>query len=71
MSDRIEFVLEGKELKDAEKWIKKQKKKYPIELTTVGERFSYSFMPSGLGVFVSVHDAYTGKKKNVTDVNAW
>ena len=71
MENKIEFVLEGKELEKAEKWIKKQKKKYGDNVGTIGDRFSYRFIPTGLGCIVCVCDALTGKEKSVSDTSNW
>ncbi len=65
------FTLEGKELKRAQKWIKKQKKKNGDHMGAAGGRFSYVFNPTGIGTGVSVIDNLTGKTKDVTDYDSF
>lgn len=68
--DKLIFTIEGKELKAAKKWIKKQKKKNK-KVGTIGDRFSYEFAITGIGIGVSVKDALTGKSKDITDYDKW
>lgn len=35
--------------------------------TTIGDRFSYTFIPTSVGVFITVKDFYTGKEIELTD----
>lgn len=67
----LTFTVEGTELKQAEDWIKQQKKKHGDQCGTVGDRFSYIFNPTGIGLAIIVKDAYSGEEKNVTDFSSW
>ena len=68
---KLTFTVEADELKVAKKWIKKQKEKHGSEVGTVGDRFSYKFTPTGLGVIVSIVDALTGESKLLTNFDNW
>jgi len=69
MKEKI-FKLEGKEYKAAEKFIKDQMKK-DDSLPTAGERWKYSFIPTGLGTQVSIKDLLLKEEKDITDWNIW
>jgi hypothetical protein len=60
------FELDEIQIKKFEKWRKKQMKKDP-RMPTAGERWTFSFTPSGLGTIVSVTDQATQKKLDLTD----
>ena len=66
----MKFILEGKELKAAKKFIKKQKKK-DGRIATAGERWTYSFTPTGLGTVVKIKDELLGDKKDLTYWDCW
>jgi len=66
----MEFKLEDKELEDAEKFIKSQKKK-DNNIPTAGERWTYLFTPSGLGTSVRIQDELLGDIKDITDWDCW
>jgi hypothetical protein len=66
----MEFKLEDKELEDAEKFIKSQRKK-DNSMPTAGERWTYLFTPSGLGTVVYIKDELLGDTKNVTNWDWW
>ena len=68
--EKLIFTIEGKELKSAKKWIKKQKKKNK-KVGTIGDRFVYEFSITGIGIGKSVRDCLTGKSKNITDYDKW
>jgi hypothetical protein len=68
--DKLVFVLDGEELKAANKWMKKQRKKNK-KAGKIGDCFEYVFSFSGIGVGVSVKDALTGKSKDITDYDKW
>ena len=51
--------------------MKKQKKKLGPEEGTIGDRFSYKFTPTGLGVIVSVIDALADESKILTNFDNW
>jgi len=65
----MKFELLGKELESAESFIKKMKK--DDMLPTAGERWTYSFTPSGLGTVVYIKDELTGEKLDITDWDCW
>ena len=67
----LTFTLSGKEYEKAQKWIKKQKKKHGTKIGTIGDRFSYRFTPTGIGIGVTVIDALSGEEENVTDYSTW
>lgn len=67
----LTFTIDEEEYKIAKKWMKKQKKKHGSEIGTIGDRFSYKFTPTGLGVIISVVDALTKKSKVITNFNNW
>lgn len=60
------FELDDTQIKKFEKWKKKQTKK-DSSLPTAGERWTFCFTPSGLGLIVSVIDQVTKKEKDLTD----
>ena len=66
----MNFILEGKELKAAKKFIKKQSKK-DNRMPTAGERWTYSFTPTGLGTAVTITDGVLNETKNITDFDCW
>ena len=66
MKDNIVFELTYEESKKARDWIKKHKMECNLRAGTIGDRFSYSFTPTGLGVLSSVHCA-CGASENLTD----
>jgi hypothetical protein len=70
-TQQIIFTLESKELKDAQKWIKSQMKKHGKNIGTIGDRFSYRFTPTSIGVGISVIDNLSKEEKNVTDYSCW
>ena len=67
----LTFTVDADELKKAEEWMKKQKEKHGSEIGTIGDRFSYKFTPTGLGVIISVVDALTKKSKVITNFDNW
>ena len=66
----MEFKLEGTELEAAEKFIEEQMKKND-SMPAAGERWTYSFTPTGLGTAVSIKDGATGESKDITDWSWW
>jgi hypothetical protein len=55
----MKFKIDDAEEKAIEQWQKKQMKKDPIRFT-LGERWEYRFLPTGLGIIVSILDGATG-----------
>ena len=64
------FELDGVHIKKIEKWMKKQIKKDPTQYT-IGERWEYRFLPTGLGTLISVVDGATGDKLEVEGTENW
>jgi len=64
------FKLESEELKASKEFIKDQMAK-DDKLPTAGERFAYTFIPSGLGTMVSIKDLYLDEKKDITCWDWW
>lgn len=67
----LTFAIDKKEYKIAKKWMKKQKEKLGPEVATIGDRFSYKFTPTGLGVIVSVIDSLANESKILTNFDNW
>lgn len=67
----MKFELSKKEEKLIEKFEKKQRKKDPDEMGSVGGRFSYIVTPTGIGILVGVRDNLLNEEKDVTDFNNW
>ena len=65
--EELTFVVETSEQDKANEWIDEQVEKHKHKGVTSGERFGYQFIPTGLGVCVSVIDLLTGESKDVTD----
>lgn len=65
--EEITFVVSISEQDKANEWIDEQRETHKHKGVTSGERFGYQFIPTGLGVCVSVIDILTGKSKDVTD----
>ena len=60
------FELDEDQIKKFEKWKKKQKKKDP-SMPTAGERWTFCFTPTGLGMICGVTDEATNDKIDLTD----
>lgn len=71
MRDKTIFILEDRELEQTNQWIEQQKKKYGKKTGALGDRFSYTFSPTGLGTVIIVKDHFTGEEKDVTDYDIW
>ena len=69
--EEITFVVSISEQDKANEWIDEQVETHKHKGVTSGERFGYQFIPTGLGVCVSVIDLLTGKSKDVTDPFNW
>lgn len=64
------FELTEDEEKKVDKWIKKQKKKDNSSFT-LGERWTYSFTPTGIGIIKKVIDNKLGEELDITDYDWW
>jgi hypothetical protein len=60
------FELDETQIKEFEKWKTTQKKKNP-SMPTAGERWTFCFTPSGLGLIVRVIDQETNEEIDLTD----
>lgn len=60
------FQLDETQIKKFEKWKKKQKKKDPTTFTA-GERWTFMFTPTGLGLVVHVKDNLINEEIDLTD----
>ena len=67
----MKFELNEKESRRAKKFIKKQRKKNPDEMTSIGGRFRYQFTPTGEGTGIVIEDCLLEKEKNITDYSCW
>lgn len=65
--EELTFVVSISEQDKANEWIDEQVEKHKHKGVTSGERFGYQFIPTGLGVCISVIDLLTGESKDVTD----
>ena len=64
------FKLESTELEAAQAFIDAQMEK-DSHLPTAGERWTYSFTPTGLGTIVSIEDNLLHDTKDLTDWTWW
>ena len=62
------FELDETQIKQFEKWKKKQTKKDSSNFTA-GERWSFTFIPSGIGLMIHVKDNITNDEIDLTDWN--
>lgn len=63
---QTQFVITAEEAATIEKWTTKHGKKCKLPPTTIGDRYTYCFTPTGIGVLVSV-ECVCGKKKYFTN----
>jgi hypothetical protein len=64
----MKFELTPEEEKQVEKWKKKQQKK-KADSFALGERWTYSFTPTGMGVITVIHDNLLDEELDLTDYN--
>jgi len=64
------FELDDDHVKKIKKWMKKQIKKDPLQ-PTLGERWEYRFIPTGLGTLISLKDGATGDILSVEGTENW
>jgi len=64
------FKLESKELESAEEFIDEQNKKNS-SFPTAGERWAYTFIPTGLGTIVLIKDLLLKEEKDITCWDWW
>jgi len=67
MTNKIIFELDYEESKRATDWIKKHNKKCKLSSGTIGDKFSYIFTPTGIGIF-STLNCPCGESFNRTDI---
>lgn len=69
--EKITFELDVEEVKRAKTWIAAQKQKHGSNTGTMGDRFGYQFIPTGLGVIKYCLDLGTGEKECLSDLTNW
>lgn len=67
--NRMNFVLEGKELESASEFIAKHNDE--VYTGAIGDRFSYTFTPTSLGTMVSIRDAISKDSQSITDFDVF
>ena len=67
---KYSFELDENETKKFEKWKKKQMKKND-KLPTAGERFQFSFIPTGFGMITEAKDLLLNETIDLTDFDNW
>lgn len=65
----MKFELTEEQTKQAEIWIK-ERLKIKMESGAIGGRFTYKFIPTGLGVITIIKDI-DGTEINLTDFERW
>lgn len=60
------FELTKEQAAKFEKWRKKQLKRNP-QIPTAGERWTFSFTPTGLGTVVKAHDGLFDEEYDLTE----
>jgi hypothetical protein len=61
------FTIDNEDIKKISKWVKQQKKKNNHNFT-LGERWSYIFTPTGLGILISIKDNLLDEQYDITDI---
>ena len=56
------FPITEEEHKKIKEWIDKQMKKHPGSGGAIGGRFTYEFLPTGVGTAGTIIDSFTGDK---------
>lgn len=68
----IVFKIQDKELETAEAFIKKHRSSCGSKHNlTLGEYFTYTFMPTGIGTAKTIKCNLCGEEKNITDYDCW
>ena len=62
------FPITKEEHEKINAWIDKQMKKHPGNGGAIGGRFSYEFVPTGIGTSGTVIDGFTGDKFNFQEL---
>ena len=71
-SKDITFKITGAELNKVNEFKKKHKESCVCKQNlTLGEYWTYSFIPTGLGNVVSIKCNLCGEQEDVTDVDNW
>lgn len=63
------FTISEQDKKKIQEWKKTLPR--PDVVGTIGDRFAYSFTPTGLGVMVTVKDFLSGQVLDLTDYDSW
>lgn len=61
------FELDEQEIAKFEEWQKSQEEKHPGHHTTIGGRWSFTFIPTGIGNIVKAADFETNEEIDLTD----
>lgn len=68
----IVFKIQEKELETAEAFIKKHRSSCGSKHNlTLGEYFTYTFMPTGIGTAKTIKCNLCGEEENITDYDCW
>jgi hypothetical protein len=65
------FELTDEEDKRAKEWMRAQREEHPSESAAIGGRFTFTFTPTGIGVFAYVKDAATGESLWLNEDADW
>ena len=69
---KLTFEISGIELERIEEFKKKHRETCTKRQNlTLGEYWTYSFMPTGLGTCVEIKCNLCGETKDVTDIDCW
>ena len=68
---KLEFTIDSESLKKAKSWIKKQKEKHGSNVGAIGDRFSYEFIPTGLGDIIYCNDLLSNERICISNLNDW
>ena len=63
------FHITKEEHEKINAWIEKQMKKHPGNGGAIGGRFSYEFVPTGIGTSGTIIDGFTGDKFNFHELD--
>ena len=70
--EKLTFTLEGKELENVKKFQEAHRKSCVSKRNlTASEYWTYSFVPTGLGVCVSIKYNLCGTEQGCTDFDMW
>jgi hypothetical protein len=70
----MDFSLTEKQIKQANKFIKAQNKKMPLDphgFGRIGGAYTYHFTPTSIGTVVIIENTATKDILNITDYDSW